>query len=45
MDIASYAVNKATALTCGARGDLQAAEIYNIIARNIKKKLPADLRW
>lgn len=44
-DLAAYAVNKATAMSCRVRGDIQAAEIYETICERIYSDLPADLRW
>ncbi len=43
--LAGYASNKATAMSCRARGDIQAALIYEQIADSIYEKLPEDCRW
>ena len=43
--LAAYAVNKATAMTCRAKGEIQGAEVYEKICELIFERLPADLRW
>lgn len=43
--LAAYAVNKATAMTCRARGDIQAAQIYEGICERIYADLPEFARW
>lgn len=43
--LAGYASNKATAMRCRERGDIQAATVYETIADNIYNGLPADVRW
>jgi hypothetical protein len=43
--LAGYASNKATAMRCRERGDIQAATIYETIADGIYDRLPADLKW
>ena len=42
--LAGYASNRATAMVCAARGDEHAADVYNSIASNIAKRLPAQAR-
>jgi hypothetical protein len=43
--LAAYAVNKATAMTCRAKGDIQGAETYEHGCRLVYERLPQDLRW
>ncbi len=43
--LAGYASNKATAMACRRRGDIQAALIYEHICDSIYERLPADLQW
>lgn len=43
--LAGYASNKATAMRCRERGDIQAASIYETICERIYEGLPADCRW
>jgi hypothetical protein len=43
--LSGYAANKATAITCRLRGDIQAAGIYETICENIYAEIPTDLRW
>lgn len=43
--LAGYASNKATAITCRLRGDVNAALVYERICEVIYEKLPSDLRW
>lgn len=43
--LANYAINKATAQTCRARGDIQAAQVYETTCDRIHDELPHDLRW
>ncbi len=43
--LAGYASNKATAMRCRERGDIQAALVYEKICELIHEKLPADLVW
>ncbi len=43
-DLACYAVNKATAITCRLRGDINAAVIYEGIADRIYSRLPDSAR-
>jgi hypothetical protein len=43
--LAHYASNKATAMECRLRGDIQAAGIYEAICERIYTALPEDLRW
>lgn len=42
---ANYASNKATAIQCRARGDIQAALIYEGICDKIYATLPDFARW
>jgi len=44
-DLANYASNKATAMQCRLRGDIQAAFIYETICDRIYTGLPASARW
>lgn len=44
-DLGAYAVNKATAISCRLRGDIQAAQIYELICDSIYADLPEDCRW
>ncbi len=44
-DLAGYASNRATAMQCRLRGDIQAALIYESICDRIYSELPSDLRW
>jgi hypothetical protein len=43
--LANYAINKTTAMSCRARGDIQAAEIYEKVCENIYSALPEWARW
>lgn len=43
--LACYASNKATAMSCRLRGDIQSALVYEGIADNIYQRLPAQARW
>lgn len=43
--LAGYASNKATAMHCRERGDIQGATVYETIADSIYARLPADLQW
>lgn len=43
--LAGYASNKATAMTCRARGDIQAALCYERICETIYNDLPEWARW
>lgn len=43
--LANYASNKATAMACRERGDIQAALIYEKICNNIYTDLPEWARW
>ncbi len=40
--LAGYASNRATAMSCAARGDQSGAEMYNGIADRIARDLPAE---
>lgn len=42
---ANYACNKAVAMQCRLRGDIQAASIYEHAAELCYERLPPDLRW
>lgn len=44
-DLANYACNKATAVSCRLRGDITAAQLYETVCENIYTRLPEDLRW
>ena len=44
-DLACYASNKATAMSCRLRGDIQAALMYEGIADRIYTDLPEFARW
>ena len=44
-DLGNYAANKATAMSCRARGDIQTARSYEAIAENIYRDLPYFARW
>lgn len=44
-NIGHYARNKSVAMQCRARGDIQAAQIYETICDRIYAALPADVRW
>jgi hypothetical protein len=44
-DVANYAANKATAMQCRLRGDIQTAIMYESICDRIYSDLPASLRW
>lgn len=43
--LAGYAANKATAMRCRLKGDIEAAAAYEKICETIYEKLPKDLRW
>jgi hypothetical protein len=43
--LANYACNKAVAMQCRERGDIQAAEIYEYNTDLSYNRLPEDLRW
>lgn len=43
--LGGYASNKAAAIACRSRGDIQAAEVYESICEQIYETLPSDLRW
>jgi len=43
--LAGYASNKATAMVCREKGDIQAAGIYEHICESIYSELPEDLKW
>lgn len=40
-----YAMNKATAMACRRRGDIENATMYEGIAQRIYNRLPAYARW
>ncbi len=44
-DLAHYAANKATAMSCRLRGEIQSALIYEGICDRIYDRLPPDCRW
>lgn len=43
--LANYADNKAVAMECRLRGDIQAASIYETICDQIYSRLPEDIKW
>lgn len=43
--LAGYASNKAAAMYCRERGDIQGASIYETICDRMYDELPHDLRW
>lgn len=43
--LANYACNKAVAMTCRLKGDINAASTYEQHAELCYERLPADLRW
>jgi len=43
--LANYACNKAVAIDCRLKGDIQAALIYEHNADLCYDRLPADLQW
>ncbi len=44
-DLANYASNKATAMQCRLRGDVQGALMYEGICERIYSELPPLARW
>lgn len=44
-DLANYACNKAVAMSCRLKGNINAATNYEAYADQIYARLPADLRW
>lgn len=44
-ELANYASNKATAISCRKRGDILAAKMYEDIADRIYARLPDFARW
>jgi hypothetical protein len=44
-DLANYASNKATAMYCRERGDINGAMMYESICDRIYNKLPQFARW
>jgi hypothetical protein len=44
-DLGAYAANKATAMRCRLKGDIQAASVYETICDHIYNELPDDLKW
>lgn len=44
-DLACYASNKATAISCRLRGDITAAQVYEQICDGIYKTLPSEVKW
>jgi len=45
MSLAAYAASKATAQMCRERDDITGAQIYEIICKDIYKRLPASVKW
>lgn len=43
--VRAYAENKAVAMECRLRGDIDGATVYERICDMIYMKLPEDLRW
>lgn len=43
--LAGYAANKATAISCRLRGDIQVALSYENICDAIYDRIPEDIRW
>ena len=44
-DLANYACNKATAMSCRLKGSIQSAQVYETHCDMIYARLPTDLRW
>lgn len=44
-NLACYASNKATAMSCRLRGDITAAQVYEQICDGLYKLIPAHVRW
>lgn len=44
-NLAAYACNKASAMACRLRGDIQTASIYEHHCELLYWELPTDLRW
>lgn len=44
-DLANYASNKATAMWCRERGDIERAQMYEKVCDRIYDGLPVDLKW
>jgi hypothetical protein len=44
-DLAAYASNKATAMSCRRRGDITAAQLYESICDRVYAELPEFARW
>jgi hypothetical protein len=44
-DLQCYASNKATAIQCRQRGDIQTAQIYESICERIYSQLPDYAKW
>ncbi len=44
-DLANYASNKATAMRCRLKGEIQTAQNYERIADAIYNQLPASAKW
>lgn len=43
--IAGYACNKAVAMGCREKGDIQAAQVYELHCDMTYERIPEDLRW
>jgi hypothetical protein len=43
--LANYACNKAVAMSCRLKGDMQAAAIYETHCDMIYDRLPFDIKW
>ncbi len=43
--LANYACNKAVAMSCRLRGDIQAAQVYEHATDLCYNALPQDLKW
>lgn len=44
-DLANYAANKATAISCRERGDIQTAQYYEAVCELIYSRLPSNVKW
>lgn len=44
-NVAAYACNKAVAMQCRLRGEIDSATTYETICDQIYNRLPEDLRW
>jgi hypothetical protein len=44
-NLANYAANKATAISCRERGDIQTAQYYESICDRLYSALPSNAKW